>query len=286
MLELRSSGLLTTVQDRGRFGYRKFGVPVSGVMDNASSGLANQLLGNTPDCAVLEMTLIPPVLRFLTPTIITITGAKARAILNDNPVAMYQPVVVPKDSVLRFGAITKGARVYLAVKGGFATGQILGSRSFYAPITGKSRLQKGDTIPYQPHETNSTEQFVKMNPPKALFDDTILKVHQGPEFDTLTPMMQQQLLTTEFTVNAQSTRMAFLLDTRLQLTATEITTAPVQPGTVQLTPSGKLIVLMCDAQTTGGYARVLQLSKKAINQLAQKQPGEAVVFGAEVFENK
>lgn len=278
MLEVLSSGLLTTVQDSGRLGYRKFGVPVSGAMDSSAAGLANQLLGNNPDCAVLEMTLIPPTLLLQSPTTIAITGALAKVTLNDNPIAMNEAVVVPKNSIVRFGPITQGARIYLAVRGGFTTKKVLGSRSLYRPITGKDRLQKGDVISYQPDKTNTFEHAVKVNPPKALFEEKTLQIHQGPEFDALPTQVQQQLLTTEFTVNPQSNRMAVLLDAPIKLSATEITTGPVQPGTVQLTPSGKLIVLMRDAQTTGGYARVLQLSEKAINQLAQKQPGEAVAF--------
>lgn len=278
MLEVLSSGLLTTVQDSGRLGYRKYGVPVSGAMDSTAAQLANQLLGNNPDCAVLEMTLVPPTLLLQLPTTIAITGALAKVTLNDNPIAMYEPVGVPKNSTVRFEPITLGARIYVAVRGGFTSPKVLGSRSFYKPITGKDRLQKGDQIPYATEKMAWSAPRAKISPPEIDFDDQTLYVHQGPEFDALPTQVQRQLLTTAFTVNPQSNRMAVLLDAPIKLSASEITTGPVQLGTVQLTPSGKLIVLMRDAQTTGGYARVLQLSEKAINQLAQKQPGEAVAF--------
>lgn len=277
MLEVLSSGLYTTIQDLGRYGYRKFGVPVSGAMDSESAGLANQLVGNTLDCAVLEITMLPPKLLFKAPTLIAIVGAKVSPSVNGNSIAINQPVAISKNSELHFGTLSKGTRVYLAAYGGFTTDKKLGSRSFYKPITSKDRLLKGDVVPYQPYQKDVEQQN------KAAFFDRhvkeeVLKVYKGPEFMLLPREMQQQLLDSTFTVNAQSNRMAILLDASCELSAKEIITSPVQPGTVQLTPSGKLIVLMRDAQTTGGYARVLQLSEKSINHLAQRCLREEVSF--------
>ena len=103
-------------------------------------------------------------------------------------------------------------------------------------------------------------------------------VFKGPEFGSLSKRMQEALFKGEITVSSISNRMAYVLDHSYSFKAKEILTAAVQPGTVQLTPSGKLIVLMRDAQTTGGYARILQLTENSMNTLAQRRPGESVCF--------
>jgi allophanate hydrolase subunit 2 len=103
-------------------------------------------------------------------------------------------------------------------------------------------------------------------------------VFKGPEFEMLPLEMQKELFKSPFKINPQSNRMACLLDSQTIFSAQEIITSAVQPGTVQLTPSGKIIVLMRDAQTTGGYARIFQLTEMAINILAQKPAGSKVMF--------
>jgi allophanate hydrolase subunit 2 len=113
---------------------------------------------------------------------------------------------------------------------------------------------------------------------KTYFSSVTLEVTPGPEFHLLSKLFQQRICETKGIIQTESNRMAYLLKGFEGFSAHEIITAPVQPGTVQLTPSGKCVILMRDAQTTGGYARILQLTEGAINVLAQKRAGEQVQF--------
>ncbi|NCT18230.1 MAG: allophanate hydrolase [Flavobacteriaceae bacterium CG_4_8_14_3_um_filter_34_10] len=278
MIEVLSSGLYTTIQDLGRYGYRKYGVPLSGVMDGYSAKLANQLLGNTKNCAVLEITLTGPVLKFKKATQIVITGAGFTPTLNYKEIFMNTPVEVPSTSILSFGLPAYGFRGYLAVAGGFKTENVLGSSSFYKGITQEGLLQKGTVLEINPSERSKIKTNALVSVKKTHFIEKNVEVQKGPEFDNLTKSEQRKLQELQFTVTSKSNRMAYLLECPSILTVKEIITAPVQPGTVQITPSGKIMVLMRDAQTTGGYARILQLTEKSINQLAQKRAGDKVGF--------
>lgn len=278
MVEVLSSGLYTTIQDLGRFGYRKYGVPLSGAMDGYSAKLANQLLGNTKDCAVLEITLTGPVLKFKKATQIVISGAGFTPTLNYKEISINTPVEVPMDSILSFGLPAYGFRGYLAVAGGFKTEKVLGSSSFYKGITQEGLLQKGTILEINPTERSKIKTNAAVSVKKVHFIEENLEVQKGPEFGNLTKSDQKKLQELQFTVTSKSNRMAYMLESLSKLSAKEIITAPVQPGTVQITPSGKIMVLMRDAQTTGGYARILQLTEKSINRLAQKRAGDKVRF--------
>ncbi|WP_432411068.1 biotin-dependent carboxyltransferase family protein [Rasiella sp. SM2506] len=276
MIEVVKAGLFTTVQDLGRFGYRKMGVPVSGAMDAVSAFMANSLLGNKNDRAVLEITLLGPTLKFHQETRIAIAGAPFEVWLNTIEIDLNQPILIHKNDVLTFGKAKKGMRCYLAVSGGLQTLKVLNSRSFYAGLTEEIKVKRGDLLPIETFaEIPALKSFSANASP---IDATTLEVFPGPEYASLTIFEQQGIVEQRFTISAQSNRMAYLLECSGMLSAKEILTAPVQPGTVQLTPSGKLLVLMRDAQVTGGYARIFQLTEKSITILAQKRGGETIDF--------
>lgn len=275
MIAIIKGGLYTTVQDLGRFGYRNMGVPVSGAMDAVSAFLANALVGNSKNEAVLEITLMGPTLQFEQATKIAIAGAPFEVLLNAVKVAPNQSISVKKDDVLKIGKAQKGMRCYLAVGGGFQTPIRLKSRSFYAPITEEVKLKHGAMLPIK---SLSEVECLELPATPLKFETKHVEVYPGPEFTRLTKFQQTLLAETEFKVSAQSNRMAYLFEGGDQLSAKEILTAPVQPGTVQLTPSGKIVVLMRDAQVTGGYARIFQLTETSLSILSQKRGGEAVGF--------
>ena len=128
-IRVAEPGLLTTVQDRGRWGYQDLGVPVAGPMDPVSHRLANLLVGNQPDCATLEVTLVGPTLEFLTETSFAVAGAEFELWLDAAPIPTNTPHQVGRGSRLRFGRRGGGARAYLAVAGGIDLPPVLGSRS-------------------------------------------------------------------------------------------------------------------------------------------------------------
>lgn len=281
MVDVKSAGLYSSIQDRGRFGYRKFGVPVSGAMDLYSAKFANALLNNHLDCAVLESTIIGPKLIFNEPTFIVIAGAECELKINRQSANLNTVIKINSGDTLKIGKIIGGVRNYIAVAGGWQTPLVLNSRSYYSGVTKDAILKSGDQLAVaSPGIEIINRTTVKFHPTHININE--LQVTKGPEFDLLDQQPAQTLLNQTFKISSQSNRMAYKLERKTgqlqNLNAKEIITSSVQPGTVQMTPTGELIVLMRDCQTTGGYARVLQLSESSINQLAQKPIGSRISF--------
>lgn len=276
MLEILHSGLYSSIQDLGRFEYRNYGVPVSGVMDEYHAKLANHILGNDENDAVLEMTLQGVSVCFHEATQIVICGADLSPTLNNQVVRLNVSLNVSKGDQLKFGKRNYGVRTYLAVKKGFQTEKILKSRSYYDAITPKSRIATGDFIPYQAH-VKQIGSKANIALQKEIFINKEIHVYKGPEFDFLSKQQQEKLFSTEFSVGLNN-RMAYQLNETIENECPSIITSAVLPGTIQLTPSGKLIVLMKDCQTTGGYPRILQLDQKSIIKLTQKHTRDTMQF--------
>ncbi|MFY0605119.1 MAG: biotin-dependent carboxyltransferase family protein [Cyclobacteriaceae bacterium] len=273
-IHFKKAGLLTTIQDQGRLGMRQFGVPVSGHMDKYSAGLCNLILNNPVNTPLIEITLQGPEIAFDAPTTICLTGAEMSPQLNKLPILLNKRVPVNAGDVLSFGALKFGVRCYLGIYGGFESELVLESFSQYKGITEQHQIKKGQTLGY-----HSSSQLLESNsrlvPNHEHFESDILEATKGPEFDLFGFSKKPQ--NTECCIQSND-RMGYVLSSDpIDLShQQEIITSPVIPGTVQLTPSGKLIVLMRDAQVTGGYPRVLQLTEQSINRLAQKRSGEKV----------
>lgn len=275
MLKVLNPGFYSSIQDAGRFGYRGFGVPVSGVMDTYSYKFANSILGNNVDDAVVEMTMVGGTFQFTETTIIAISGADMNPQLNSSPVQMYNAIRVNNGDILKFGRVTKGLRTYLAVKNGLQPPVVLGSQSQFEPITKARLISKNDTITYSAHKgVHQHNALVKYN--SAILQKDTIEVFKGPEFNALAEHHKNALLNSELTVANLNNRMAYQLEPLIKNNLKPILTSPVLPGTVQLTPKGNLIVLMRDCQTTGGYPRVLQFTEEAINILSQKTTGNTI----------
>jgi len=278
MINVISSGLYTTFQDLGRFGYRKFGVPVSGAMDSYSAKLANHLVGNNEGEAVMEITLTGPVLRFDMDMEIAITGAGFSPTLNNVEIPLNTRIFVPANGLLKFGLASYGLRAYLAIAGGYNLTEHLGSKSFFQDITPAWIIRKGESFEANKPNTKGRRASASVKEDISHFMSSRIQVTKGPEFQKLSLLHKEILFETAFQIESDSNRMAYILGHSEAISLSEIITAPVQPGTVQLTPSGKLLVLMRDAQTTGGYSRILQLSERAIDRLSQKRTGEEIRF--------
>ena len=281
-IEVLQPGLFSTIQDSGRFGYLKYGVPMSGPMDSYSYQLANLILNNPPGSAVMEITQMGPVLKFLNAGYLVITGANLSPQINKIEIRNAIPYAVGPGDVLSFGTRKTGCRSYLAMAGGFNTEKVLGSQSWYEDITDFYRLQKGMIL-----EIN--ESIVKPAGTASIkidahyYIDSTIPVFAGPEFNYLTEKQVLEILSRGFKIDKNNNRMAIQLVEIMPNEIKPIITGPVVAGTVQLTPSGKLIILMRDCQTTGGYPRILQLSESGINRLAQKVQGDLVEFKIQLF---
>ncbi|WP_179335973.1 5-oxoprolinase subunit C family protein [Winogradskyella costae] len=273
MIKVLKTGFYSTIQDEGRLGYLGYGVPISGAMDSYSSQFANALLGNDEDAAVLEMTMTGAELLFLTATTIAITGADMSPKLNGKPIMMFKSITVKDNDALTFGKLIKGFRAYMAVKGGVLSETVLGSRSMMQGITDDIRIQKGDCLDTMKPSSLILPKHAKLKFDASYLDEDIFCVTRGPEFEKLSKDQKDVLINTTFEVSKYNNRMAYQLQPLVQNDLKSILTSAVLPGTVQLTPSGQLIVLMRDCQTTGGYPRVLQLTEKSINSLSQKTTG-------------
>ena len=278
MLKVIAQGVYASVQDMGRYGYANVGVPIAGAMDHDSAKLANLILCNAMEDAVIEITLGGSSFQFLKETVICISGADLNATINDEKILCNHPVKVLKNSVLDFEKSTYGTRTYLAVKGGFLNKIVLSSRSFYKEVTKKYVLKKDDEILYNPIEVIENQSFSAVKVNKKHFFNTSIEAYEGPEYTLLNETQKRQLETIEFTISKDNSRMGYRLEETIDNDLESILTSAVMPGTVQLTPSGKLIVLMRDCQVTGGYPRVLQVSNTAINKLAQQSTGAIFRF--------
>ena len=279
-IEVVKAGIYSSIQDLGRFGFRDNGVPTSGAMDSQSAKLANLLVNNDINAAVLEMAYLGCELKFQVDTFIGITGARCEVYVNDESVSHNQVIAISAGDLLKFKPCKNNVYVYLAVAGGFQSLKILNSRSFYYPITAKACLQAGDKLAIKSQQKAILNRS-KISPKLAYLKNNKIKVSRCFEFAELDKKMQQQLLQQKFKISVQSNRMAYKLEyptNKFKFTAKEIITSSVQAGTVQLTPAGEIIVLMRDAQTTGGYSRILQLDENALNQLAQMPAASRIFF--------
>ncbi len=279
----KKPGLLTQVQDMGRIGYQAFGVPVSGVMDRASAQMANWLVGNPPNNPVLEITLLGPQIGIKGSCQIAITGADLSPQIDGRPVPMFESVGVVSGSVISFGKIKNGCRAYLAVRGDWAVKKWLGSCSASAnngdELTPDSIFQKGSIL------------TIKTKPPiakKILPADTRpafsgrceVRVVEGPEFEMFSAMAIGFFFSRSYKVAPDSNRMGYRLDAKIVdfEPDREIISSATIPGTIQVTNAGQPIILMADAQTTGGYPRLANVISADMDKLAQVKPGDEIRF--------
>jgi 5-oxoprolinase (ATP-hydrolysing) subunit C len=281
-LDILSPGLLTTVQDAGRFGWRHLGVAQCGALDGAAAMLANLLVGNGAGEAVLELTLQGPVLRFERAVRLAICGARVLARFecedgNRFVVESGRPVTLPA-GVLRVGNLRDGARAWVAFAGGIDVPLELGSRSTdlrggFGGFEGRA-LRSGDELKLRAPPDISC---VRPRMPKwwvdPHFDERGLPIRYIPLPSTAA------LDGRAWQVSARSNRQGLRLEgTALGSPRGEEISAPVAPGTVQLPPDGKPIVLLADAQTVGGYPRLGHVIAADLPRLAHVCPGETVRF--------
>tara|TARA_Y100000287_G_scaffold184288_1_gene184926 strand:- start:252 stop:1088 length:837 start_codon:yes stop_codon:yes gene_type:complete len=273
MIKVIQPGLFTTIQDGGRHGYRNIGIPTSGFMDQESAWAANKIVDNDREESLIEITLKGPTLLFNNNCTISITGGDFNPLINDIPIKMYESINVKLGDTLKINNTKNGARCYLAISGGIDVKSIFGSKSFLSNISESYYLRKGDEIKIS---DNSNNKILKKNNLKFKLNRS-MEVFKGPEFDLLSVRVKNILFKNEFTIRTNS-RMAYNLEEKVQIGIKSIISSPVLPGSVQLTPSGKMIILHRDCQTTGGYPRILQLNKSSLNHLSQIKSNEKIKF--------
>lgn len=276
--EVLNPGFYTSVQDFGRDGFARFGVPQSGAMDRYSAKVANLLVGNLAYEAVLEMTMAGAELKFNGAARVAVAGLGAQINLDGETININAAVEIGEGQILKIGQITEGFRVYLAIAGGIQSEKKLDSRSMFYPITQNAKLEKTRKLSYSRNEAEVDQQHAGIKFDIDFMQSGELEVFKGPEFNRLPNTLKEKLLKKEFSISKNNSRQAYQLEEKTPNELESMLTQPAIPGTVQLTPMGNLIILMRDCQTTGGYPRVLQLSENAIDQLAQKKQGDKITF--------
>ena len=270
-LTVIQAGTFASIQDKGRRSFAQYGVPVSGFIDQKAARKVNKLLGNSAKAAVLEWTQIGPELQFSKPSQIVISETSPKTTLNGHPIRAQEIIHVPENSILNLGYNHHVVYTYLAIKSGFKTERILGSRSMQKGITPYGAIST-NTILHYSSKKGKTPLFTKpsFDLPLPLEDKLarVIDCYPGPEY-VLLDDKQKTALEGYFTLSNQRNRMGMQLNELLPNHLPSMLSAPIIPGTVQLTPSGKLIVLSKDCQTTGGYPRILHLPKKELAQLSQ-----------------
>ncbi len=202
-------------------------------------------------------------------------GADLNATLNGIPISLNHSVKVLKNSILKFNNPNYGSRAYIAVKGGFLNKKVLESRSFFKEVTKKYMLKKDDEILYDEVNIKEHSLTASVKIKQDHFNSTSIEVYEGPEYYMLDTRQKALLSEMTFSISKENNRMGYRLEELVVNELSPILTSGVMPGTIQLTPSGKMIVLMRDCQVTGGYPRVLQLTDSAIDKLAQKSTGDS-----------
>lgn len=282
-LHIVKPGLLTTVQDLGRYGHQAFGVPVAGPMDTFSHRVANQLVGNNPDAATLEMTLIGPEIVAEAATTVAIAGAQFEVTCDDRPIQIGSSFTVSRGQRIKFGRIIQGARAYLAVSGGIQTPPILGSRathlvSHMGGFHGRP-LMAGDRVPIidepQPRPLRKSAGLVLPSKGRAL-----LRVIPGPQADWFDADALKTMDGVSFRISPQSNRMGYRLQgpPLVRRDDRELISEPLGIGAIQVPSAGEPILLMADRQTAGGYPKIGYVISADLPLAGQLAPGDFIEF--------
>lgn len=290
VIEVIDPGRLTTIQDRGRAGLERFGIPPGGAADWFSAEVANRLVGNDQGAALLEFTGGGPALRFHDEALIALTGAAIeRHPFDGDP--RWRTHRIPARTVIGFGRLGPGLRGYMSVRGGIDVPRVLGSRSLcqrgdFGGGFGRP-LRQGDPLPVG--TMIAAEPLARSWPAGhrlSISGPWEVRVIAGPHLDAFSSGALDRLTSVACLVTPAVDRMGLRIETPgVRIRGKEILTTPVTAGSIQVTPSGELIVLLADHPTTGGYPVIATTIHADLACLAQARPGDTIRFGeVDLFE--
>ncbi|MBM7550124.1 biotin-dependent carboxyltransferase family protein [Peptoniphilus gorbachii] len=283
-IDVINGGILTTIQDSGRYGYQELGIPTSGVMDDYNYRLANILVGNKLDEAVFEMTFFGPTLKFNENLIIAITGSNMNPKINGELAPMYETIKVKKGDTLQFGKVNEGIRSYLAFGGSIDVPVVNGSKSTHIKtkmggIEGRA-LKAKDEINIKKSKEETMRKIPEKYIPK-ISHCNILRIVLGPQDDYFTEKGIHDLFRSGgYQVTKDFDRMGI----RLKGTAIEhketadIISDGTTFGSIQVPANGQPIILVADRQTTGGYTKIGNVITADLHKLAQMTFLDKVLF--------
>ena len=285
--EVVAPGPLTTVQDRGRFGYGRYGVAPSGALDSFSFRVANLLVGNPENEACLEITLSGLRVKALTEVAIAVTGADLQAHSNDKPLDMWTSWILGKGDTVSFRGLKGGCRSYLAIGGGISLPEVMGSKSTnlsskFGGLDGRP-LQKGDilssTSPYLHLKTGGSTFPQAWIPPHA--KERHLRVILGPQDDQFTEKGKKTFLGSPYQVSPDSDRTGIrlagpMIERRPEVSESIISEGVIS-GTIQVPGDGQPIIILVET-VTGGYRKIATVITADLPLLGQVKPGDTVTF--------
>lgn len=292
-IEVLKPGLLSTFQDLGRLQHQRLGIPVAGALDINAHRLANLLVGNSAEIATLEMNLFPPTLKANASCCVAFSGADMGPLINDCRVPMNRPIVLRPGDEISFGMRTNGARIYMAVHGGFQLNAVFDSASTYlrsaiGGFNGRA-LKRGDVIGINhplcgvdlsllAQELWDIKIYLKSSLVKKTYPK--LRIIKSAQWDEFTPESRADLITKPFKVTPISDRMGFRLEgPTLKLSQPrQMISESVVFGTIQVPVGGQAIILMADRQPTGGYPKIAYVASVDQPLLAQLAPGDTFTF--------
>jgi biotin-dependent carboxylase-like uncharacterized protein len=284
--EVLEPGILTTIQDLGRYGFSQFGVPPSGALDTFSLRVSNLLVGNDEE-AGLEITLMGLRIRALKEVVIAITGGDLSPTLNGEPVEMWRTHLLVQEDIIAFKKVSAGCRAYLSAGGGFIVPKIMGSSSTY--LSGKfgglegRPLRRGDVL-YTSGSSSSLDKLGLRFPSDwipSLEKEVLLRVIPGPQDHHFTDGGFQTLTSSSYEVTPQCDRMGIRLEgprieRRLDVEESIISEGLIS-GAVQVPGDGKPIIILTEL-VTGGYTKIVTIISTDLPRVAQLKPGNRVKF--------
>lgn len=278
-IKVLNAGLLSSFQDLGRIGYQQFGVPISGAMDPYSHQIANWLVGNNASQPTLEVTFLGPTLQFESNECIAITGGNLTPKLNGVPIPMWENIKVTAGDCLSFGQRVSGVRSYISFSGQLQLKKIMGSYSYYKNANiGKSL---NTTKNFVVHSTTSKKKRSLPGKYRPTFIENLTcKVILGPQDEWLKKESINLFFKSTYTLTNDSNRMGYRLNGAklFHKKTADIISEGLSPGAIQVPGNGEPIIMMADAQTTGGYCKLGYIVTPDLPLLSQLAPNDKVRF--------
>lgn len=282
-------GVLTTIQDEGRFGYEQFGVSTAGPMDPKAFHTANLLVGNPMGESALEATVLGPALRFEQDNVIAVTGADMGPVLNGQPCPMYQAVAVRAGDQLKLGAAKTGCRAYIAFAGGLDVPQVMGSRAtaLQNKVGGYEgrKLAKGDVVGFRaPNPSLALPRTAPVPAPAG--KEVTIRVILGPQDDMFTQEGIDTFLSQPYTVSKDFDRMGCRLEGAQIAHKADgnIISDGMVSGAIQVPTSGQPIIMLAERQTTGGYTKIATVISADLPLAGQCKTNDVIRFQAVTVE--
>ncbi len=285
VIKIIKPGLYTTVQDKGRMGLQRYGIPVAGAMDDFSFRIANILVGNNENDAVLEATFLGPSIEMGFDGYVAVTGADMLPKLNGTKIKLWRSIRVQKGDNLEFSGASSGLRAYIAFSGGLGVSEILNSKSTYVRgslggFKGR-KLMADDEIPVDVGKSKGEPgKYIPLGYIPSYSKEFEARVVLGPQDDHFSPEVKETFFNSTYKITADADRMGYRLEgpTLSHIKGPDIISDGIVFGSVQVPGHGFPIIMMADRQTTGGYTKIATTVTADLPYLAQMGPGDTIHF--------